>query len=68
MPGPMQSRPAPHLMEACDYLDGILEGAGPMPEAELSAQIDEAIDTLERRGAVSAEDAAALRVVYSPAE
>lgn len=66
MPGPMAPRPAPQLMEACNYLDALLEAGGPVSEAELSAQIDETIDALERRGAVSADDAAALRVVYAP--
>lgn len=68
MPGPMQPRPVSAAMEWCNYLDALLEAGGDVPEAELSAQIDEAIDTLERRGAVSADDAAALRVVYSAAE
>lgn len=68
MPGPMAPRPAPHLMEWCDHLDELIEHFGEMPGADVPALIDEAIDTIERRGAVSADDAAALRVVYSPAE
>lgn len=68
MPGPMQSRPASHLMEWCDHIDEIIEHFGAIPGADVPAIIDEAIDTLERRGAITAQDAATLRVVYSPAE
>lgn len=65
-PGPMQPRPASAAMAWCDYLDGILEHAGEMSEQQLANTLDEEIDKIERRGLISADDAAALRVVYAP--
>lgn len=68
MPGPMHPRPASAAMEWCAHLDALLEHFDGLPGADVDAALDEAIDTLERRGAISADDAAALRVVYSAAE
>lgn len=69
MPGPMQPRPvSAATMAWCDHLDSLIEHFGELPGADVPALIDEAIDKLERRGAISGDDAAALRVVYSAAE
>lgn len=60
-------RPAAVAREWVRDLDDVLEGLGDVTEAELSAAIVEHLDKLERRGAISAAEAAALAALFEPA-
>lgn len=67
MSGPMSPLPA-NLAPWARRIDDAIEAAGYMPDAQQAARISAEIRKLRDAGAISRDDAAALRLAYLPAE